>query len=112
MVGLGRPLADPTRNGNIRAIDGRELGLVHNHVWPEQTEFEAVDRGACPSIILSVGLDPRYEVVSTEGWIRRRLVVTTSANASPAAAVDGFEAIGMTSRGNMKRTRPRADALR
>jgi hypothetical protein len=39
---------------------------VHNHVWPEQTDLEAVDRGACPRIILSVGSDPSHEVVSKE----------------------------------------------
>ena len=66
MAGLGHLLADPTRNGNICAIDGRGLRLVHNHVWPEPTDLEAVDRGACPSIILSVGSDPSHEVVSKE----------------------------------------------
>ena len=66
MARLGYLLAGPTRNGNICAIDDRELWLVHNHVWPEQTDFEAVDRGARPRIILSVGLDPRYEAVSKE----------------------------------------------
>ncbi len=66
MAGLGHLLADPTRNGNICAIGGRELWLVHNHVWPGQTDFGTVDRGACPRIILSVGSDPRHEVVSKE----------------------------------------------
>ena len=66
MAGLGHCLAGPTRTGSICAIDGREPWLVHNHVWPEQTDFEAVDRGACPRIILSVGSDPRHEVVSKE----------------------------------------------
>ena len=105
MAGLDRLLADPTRHGNIRAIDGRELSLVHNHVWPEQIEFEAVDRGACPRIILSVGSDPSYEVVSKEDWIGRRPRRDRSRE-SPiicgGAAVGGFGAIGMTSRGNMK----------
>jgi hypothetical protein len=66
VTGLDPLLTDPTRNGNICAIDGRELWLVHNHVWPEQTDLKAVDRGACPRIILSVGSDPSHEVVSKE----------------------------------------------
>ena len=86
MTGLGHLPADPTRSGNMCATDGRELWLVHNHVWPERTGFGAVDRDACPRIILSVGLDLRYEVVSKGDWIGGRLVVTASANAPPPAA--------------------------
>ncbi len=92
MAGLGHLLAGPTRNGNICAIDSRELWLVHNHVWPERTDFEAVDRGACPRIILSVGSDPRQEVVSKEDWIRSRLAVTAPANAPPSAGARRWRA--------------------
>ena len=92
MAGLGHLLAGPARNGSICAIDGREPRLVHNHVWPERTDFEAVDRGACPRIILSVGSDPRQEVVSKEDWIGRRLALTAPANAPPSAAARRWKA--------------------
>ena len=92
MAGLGHFLADPTRNGNICAIDGRGLWLVHNHVWPERTDFEAVDRRACPRIILSVGSDPSDEVVSKEGLDRPPPVVIASANAPPSAAARRWRA--------------------
>jgi 2-polyprenyl-6-methoxyphenol hydroxylase-like FAD-dependent oxidoreductase len=65
---------NPRRSGNMYAIDGRELWLVHNYLRPEETDFGAVDRDACLRAILGVGPDFRYEVVSEEDWIGRRLV--------------------------------------
>ncbi len=115
MAGLGHLLAAPTRNGTICAIDGRELWLVHNHVWPERTDFEAVDRDAWPHIILSVGLELRYEVVSKEDRIGRRLVVTASADGAPPAAAArrwGLRGDRHDLAPQHAKTRLRADALR
>ena len=57
------------------AIDGHETWLVHNHLNPDETEFDSVDRD------WSIRADPRrrtsdfeYEMLSKEDWIGRRLV--------------------------------------
>lgn len=65
---------NPHRSGNMYAIDGRETWLIHNYLRPEETDFEAVDRDRCIRLILGVGEDFRYEVISKEDWIGRRLV--------------------------------------
>ena len=65
---------NPRRSGNMYAIDGRETWLIHNYLRPEETDFEAVDRDCCIRLILGVGEDFRYEVISKEDWIGRRLV--------------------------------------
>ena len=65
---------NPRRAGNMYAIDGRELWLIHNYLRPEESDFESVDRDACIRAILGVGPDFAYEVVSREDWYGRRLV--------------------------------------
>ncbi|WP_424137833.1 FAD-dependent oxidoreductase [Roseomonas chloroacetimidivorans] len=65
---------NPRRSGNMYAIDGRETWLIHNYLRPEETDFETVDRDRCIRLILGVGEDFRYEVISKEDWIGRRLV--------------------------------------
>jgi len=62
------------RSGNVYAIDGRETFLLHNYLKPEETDFEAVDRDWAIRTILGVGPDFRYEILSKEDWIGRRLV--------------------------------------
>jgi hypothetical protein len=56
------------------AIDGRETWLIHNYLRPEETHFEAVDRDRCIRLLLGVGQDFDYEVISKEDWIGRRMV--------------------------------------
>ena len=56
------------------AIDGRETWLIHNHLDPDELEFDAVDRDRSIRTILGVGDDFEYEVLSKEDWIGRRLV--------------------------------------
>ena len=65
---------NPRRCGTMFAIDGKETWLVHNHLNPDEPEFDSVDRDASIRNILGVGPDFRYEVISKEDWVARRLV--------------------------------------
>ncbi len=65
---------NPRRSGNAMAIDGRERWVVFNYLRENETSFEAVDRDWALRTILGVGDDFRYEVLSREDWIGRRLV--------------------------------------
>jgi 2-polyprenyl-6-methoxyphenol hydroxylase-like FAD-dependent oxidoreductase len=65
---------NPRRAGNMYAIDGRELWLIHNYLRPEEPDFDSVDRDACIRAILGVGPEFDYAVVSREDWFGRRLV--------------------------------------
>ncbi|TFZ08393.1 FAD-dependent oxidoreductase [Ramlibacter humi] len=65
---------NPRRSGNVYAIDGRETFLLHNYLRADETEFDSVDRDWAIREILGVGPDFRYEVISKEDWIGRRLV--------------------------------------
>lgn len=65
---------NPRRCGNVYAIDGRETWLLHNYLKPDETEFDSVDRDWAIRQILGVGADFRYEIISKEDWIGRRLV--------------------------------------
>ena len=76
---IGRPAwmllsLNPRRCGTVVAIDGREEWLVHNHLHEHETEFDSVDRDWAIRTILGVGPDFRYEVISGEDWVGRRLV--------------------------------------
>ncbi|WP_458097380.1 FAD-dependent oxidoreductase [Roseomonas sp. WA12] len=65
---------NPRRSGTVVAIDGKEEWLVHNHLHDHETEFDSVDRDWAIRTILGVGPDFRYEVLSQEDWVGRRLV--------------------------------------
>lgn len=65
---------NPRRSGNVYAIDGKETFLLHNYLKAGETDFEAVDRDWAIRTILGVGADFRYEIISKEDWIGRRLV--------------------------------------
>ena len=65
---------NPRRSGNVYAIDGRETFLLHNYLKADETDFESVDRDWAIRTILGVGADFRYEIISKEDWIGRRLV--------------------------------------
>lgn len=65
---------NPHRCGNTIAIDGRETWLVHNMLYRGEPDFDSVDRDWSIRTILGVGPDFRYEVISKEDWIGRRLV--------------------------------------
>ncbi len=65
---------NPRRCGTTIAIDGLETWQIHNTLYDGETEFDSVDRDWAIRSILGVGPDFRYEVVSKEDWIGRRLV--------------------------------------
>ena len=65
---------NPRRCGTMFAIDGHETWLVHNHLNAEEPEFDSVDRDHSIREILGVGADFRYEIISKEDWVGRRLV--------------------------------------
>lgn len=65
---------NPRRCGTVFAIDGQETWLVHNHLNPDEPDFDAVDRDWAIRQILGVGPDFAYEVISKEDWVGRRLV--------------------------------------
>ena len=65
---------NPRRCGNVYAIDGRETWLLHNYLRSDEADFDSVDRDWAIREILGVGPDFRYEIISKEDWIGRRLV--------------------------------------
>jgi 2-polyprenyl-6-methoxyphenol hydroxylase-like FAD-dependent oxidoreductase len=65
---------NPRRAGMVYAIDGVERWLVHNYMKPSEGDFDSVDRDACIRTILGVGADFRYDIISKEDWIGRRLI--------------------------------------
>jgi len=65
---------NPRRCGTVFAIDGRETWLVHNHLNPDEADFDSVDRDWCIRQILGVGPEFEYELISKEDWVGRRLV--------------------------------------
>jgi 2-polyprenyl-6-methoxyphenol hydroxylase-like FAD-dependent oxidoreductase len=65
---------NPRRCGTMFTIDDGQTWLVHNHLNPDEPEFDSVDRDWAIRQILGVGPDFRYEVISKEDWVGRRLV--------------------------------------
>lgn len=65
---------NPRRSGNIYAIDGQEVWLIHNYLRDHEADFDAVDRDWAIRTILGVGENFEYEQMSREDWIGRRLV--------------------------------------
>jgi 2-polyprenyl-6-methoxyphenol hydroxylase-like FAD-dependent oxidoreductase len=65
---------NPRRTGMVYAIDGFERWLVHNYMKPDEADFDSADRDACIRTILGVAGDFRYDVISKEDWIGRRLI--------------------------------------
>jgi 2-polyprenyl-6-methoxyphenol hydroxylase-like FAD-dependent oxidoreductase len=65
---------NPRRAGMVYAIDGRERWLVHNYMKPDEPDFDSVDRDACIRTILGVNSDFRYDIISREDWVGRRLI--------------------------------------
>jgi 2-polyprenyl-6-methoxyphenol hydroxylase-like FAD-dependent oxidoreductase len=70
----GTGAINPRRSGMVYAIDGRERWLVHNYMKPEEGDFDSVDRDACIRTILGVDADFRYDILSKEDWVGRRLI--------------------------------------
>jgi hypothetical protein len=56
------------------AVDGRETWNIQNFSYPGEVDLTCVDRDWAIRMILGVGPDFHYEVLSKEDWIARRLV--------------------------------------
>ena len=65
---------NPRRCGTVFAIDGHENWLVHNHLHPDEPEFDSVDRDQSIRHILGVGPEFQYQVITKEDWVGRRLL--------------------------------------
>jgi 2-polyprenyl-6-methoxyphenol hydroxylase-like FAD-dependent oxidoreductase len=67
---------NPRRSANVFAIDGHETWLVHNYLRPDEADFAQVDRDRCLRLILGVDDGFRYEIISQEDWIGRRMLAS------------------------------------
>ncbi|OTG90864.1 FAD-dependent oxidoreductase [Acinetobacter sp. ANC 3813] len=65
---------NPERSGNVYAIDGKEIWLIHNYLNDHEHDFDAIDRNDSIRAILGVDEQFEYEVLSKEDWTARRLV--------------------------------------
>ncbi len=65
---------NPRRSAGMFAVDGRETWLVHNYLPPDETDFATVDRDRCIRLILGVGPEFEYQVLTQEDWIGRRML--------------------------------------
>jgi hypothetical protein len=65
---------NPRRCGVTMAVDGRETWNIQNFSYPGEADLTSVDRDWAIRMILGVGPDFQYEVLSTEDWVARRLV--------------------------------------
>ena len=64
---------NPRRSANMFAVDGRETWLIHNYLRSDET-FDSVDRDRCIRLILGVGPDFDYQILTQEDWIGRRMI--------------------------------------
>jgi 2-polyprenyl-6-methoxyphenol hydroxylase-like FAD-dependent oxidoreductase len=65
---------NPRRSANMFAVDGRETWLIHNYLRTDETDFATVDRDRCIRLILGVGPEFKYEILTQEDWIGRRML--------------------------------------
>jgi 2-polyprenyl-6-methoxyphenol hydroxylase-like FAD-dependent oxidoreductase len=62
------------RCGTVFAIDGQDNWLVHNHLHPTEPEFDSVDRDQSIRHILGVDANFKYDIITKEDWVGRRLL--------------------------------------
>lgn len=60
--------------GNVIAINGDDLWLVHRGLWGGNKDFDSVDFDQSIRDVLGVGPDFEFEVLRHEDWVGRRLV--------------------------------------
>src|SRR5688572_1700347 len=65
------------RAGNLVAIDGKERWLLHNYLLPHEPDFDSVDRDYAIRCLLGVDSSFRYQLLTKEDWVGRRLVAST-----------------------------------
>jgi 2-polyprenyl-6-methoxyphenol hydroxylase-like FAD-dependent oxidoreductase len=67
---------NPRRCGVTMAVDGRETWNIQNYSYPGEADLASVDRDWAIRMILGVGSNFYYEILSSEDWIARRLVAS------------------------------------
>ena len=65
---------NPRRCGSTIAVNGKDTWVVHNFLYHGEQNFDSVGRDWAVRAILGVGSDFKYEVISQEDWVGRRLV--------------------------------------
>jgi len=65
---------NPRRCGTTIAVDGKAYWNVHNFLYNGETSYDEIDRDWAIRAILGVGADFKYEIISKEDWMGRRLV--------------------------------------
>lgn len=60
--------------GNVVAIDGEDLWLVHCGLWGGNKDFDSIDLDQSIRDVLGVDADFPFEIIKHEDWIGRRLV--------------------------------------
>ncbi|MBV9555584.1 MAG: FAD-dependent monooxygenase, partial [Pseudolabrys sp.] len=65
---------NPRRCGTVIAIDGKNNWNLHNFLYSGEPSYESVDRDWAIREILGVGPDFKYDIISKEDWMGRRLV--------------------------------------
>lgn len=65
--------ANPRRFGTVVSIDGADRWLIHNYLYREK-DFDEVDREWAIRTIIGLDDDFKFEIISNEDWVGRRLV--------------------------------------
>jgi 2-polyprenyl-6-methoxyphenol hydroxylase-like FAD-dependent oxidoreductase len=65
---------NPRRCGTAIAIDGKDNWNIHNFLYHGEQSFDSIDRDWAIREILGVGPDFKYDIISKEDWMGRRLV--------------------------------------
>ncbi len=79
---------NPRRCGTVFTIDGQQDWLIHNHLSPDEPDFDSVNRDQSIRHILGVGVDFECEVLSKQDWVGRRLVADRFRNKNVFLAGD------------------------
>jgi 2-polyprenyl-6-methoxyphenol hydroxylase-like FAD-dependent oxidoreductase len=65
---------NPRRCGTTIAIDGKDNWNVHNFLYSGEPDYDTIDRDWAIRSILGVGPEFKYDIISKEDWMGRRLV--------------------------------------
>ena len=65
---------NPRRCGTVISIDGKNNWNIHNFLYSGEQSYDAIDRDWAIREILGVGPEFKYEIISKEDWMGRRLV--------------------------------------
>jgi 2-polyprenyl-6-methoxyphenol hydroxylase-like FAD-dependent oxidoreductase len=65
---------NPRRCGTAISIDGKDNWNIHNFLYSGEQSYDAIDRDWAIREILGVGPNFKYDIISKEDWMGRRLV--------------------------------------